>query len=172
MKQNYIQDIGLWFLELYDIVDYKARSENGFYKELGEKFRSYSRTITESVAESPHDTLLFILSKASLKCVKGIIEVIGSINVLSWEPQRFLEEIIYIKGCDSEKLVYAILFLASLNLYSLIEGVDADLNNLFLLIKDLLSSAASIQSPYQELLESLYSYVKRAAEIVFSESYD
>lgn len=172
MSLGPIEDITLQFLELYNIVDYRARYDKSkYYTELGEKFRSYSRTIAEAVGESPHDALLFMLSKAGLSCLRSIVERLGPLQGALSDPEWFLGELESIQKCGSDKLAYAVLFLAGLILYSRIEGEEVEASNLLSSVKALLALAADMRSPYQELLEELYSQIKRAAEAALPESY-
>ena len=172
MSIDPIGNIVLQFLELYGMIDYRARQEESdYYRALAEKFRSYSRTIAEAVGESPHDALLFMLSKASLSCLSSITERLGSLEGALRDPEWFLGELEHSGGCSSDKLAYTVLFLAGLILYSKVEGVEVEASNLLSSVKALLARAADIRSPYQELLEILYSQIKRAAEAAFSEAY-
>ena len=171
MSLNIIDDIVMWFLELYDDIDRRARDGEVAYKSLGEKFRSYSRSVTESMSESPHEALLFMLSKAGLKCVKRIVGALKTADITLHEPQGYIEEVLKPQECSVDKLAYATLFLAALGLYSKVRGIEVDSDALLDAIKGLFSDAARIDSPLQEFFEDLYSGLKRAAEASLSESY-
>lgn len=173
MNANIIDSLVLWFLELFDSIDARAKDGQIYYKSLAEKLRSYSRTIAEYSVESPHYTLLFMLSKASLRCIQLIIENLGSGYLETWTPRDYLEYVLsQNERCSADKIAYATLFLASLSVYSNINGIDINKDNFVDSIKSLLSDIARIDSPYHEIMEDLYSGIKRVAEAALQEKYD
>ena len=163
----------LWFLDLYNLIDYNARMDGELNKGLADKFRSYSRGLAAMIGESLHEALLFVLSKATLKCIENVVEDIGIADVTSIEPSDFIDGILKkrIAECGADKLVYTTLFLASLTVYSMVEKREISPEHLQGSIRELLGVAARIDSPYQEILEDMYAGVKRAAEAALQDSY-